>query len=593
MAAPEIKPMTDAEMAVAPDAIHPMTDEQMAGDTTVPHSPAIPQKWPHSEPVPHSEPIVVGKPALSAAEKQPIQVKPGALMQHATVLFTGAVPYRDAAPGSPEDYANSVMRAFQNSDLNSANEITKAFNSHYPEFAQTSPVPHAAGETPAETKLNEYSTAAKDLANLPGKALNQAIYATRNTPVLSNMGQAVQTAEHYAGEGLQALSKVPTWVPGEKKLVDNLADAADKFAAAHPRISNAANAVGNFAQLGAAIIPAGAATKSMFAALDKVAEVSANVTAKAIKATPGVVKAIPGALRDAPETASNVAGNALTGAGQTAENMAARIQGTKVKINSPEMSKGATNAMYSKYGVFGNASQVQSQWQSKIVDVAKQLREKIQSVEFDAADPSSRINIAQAVNAAKQKVAGTTRLNRLAMDKVAQDVSSELEFTYGLDFAHAPAIKNNVDLAEAQLLKQEIGGHGDWLEHNGKMMANENATNKASFYNALYDELKTQLENKGKPGIKELNKQLSEMIPMERAARKQILVESRKNPIGLDDFLGFGMAVGHAAATHGLSLALPVANVISKSPSTARALYGAGQSLKSKGRKLMSTIDKE
>jgi hypothetical protein len=266
--------------------------------------------------------------------------------------------------------------------------------------------------------------------------------------------------------------------------------------------------------------------------------------------------------------------------GEGLQNAAARIQGTKVKVLTPEMKKGASNAQYKKYGVFGNAEQVQKQWHGKIQDLATQLKEKINSVEFDPNNPETRINLVQVINRAKQKTLEGSRINKNALSKVADDVANELETTYGLDFNKAPAISNNVDLAESQLLKQEVGKHGDWLSHNGKIAANQDATNKAAFYNTLYNELKVELENKGPEGIKQLNKQLSEIIPMERSAAKQVLVQNRKNPLSLDDYIG-GLATA-GSALHGnlFPAAVAIGNAASKSPNVAKGMYKLGKLMK-------------
>jgi hypothetical protein len=277
------------------------------------------------------------------------------------------------------------------------------------------------------------------------------------------------------------------------------------------------------------------------------------------------------------------AGKAAPAVGKSIQGTAGRIQGTKVKILSPEFKKGASNKMYTKYGVFGNAQQVAQQWKGKISDTASQLKQKIKSVEFDRSDPSTRINIAHVLARAKKRAMEGTRINKNAIANIADNVTDELGTTYNIDFKHAPAVANNIDLAEAQLLKQEVGKHGDWLSFNGKLTANQDATNKAAFYNTLYDELKVELQNKGGPEIAELNRQLSEMIPMERAASKQVLTANRKNPISLDDYIG-GLAVA-SSAMHGnlLPAAMAGLNVATKSPTVAKGLYGVGKTLKKPG----------
>jgi hypothetical protein len=268
------------------------------------------------------------------------------------------------------------------------------------------------------------------------------------------------------------------------------------------------------------------------------------------------------------------------GIGNTLQDIATRIQNRKIRIGKSEQDMGATREKLGQYNLFGSTKEVLEKTQSQIKDLAGQLKEKINSVEFAPDDPNTRVNIAQALNRAKAKAVEGTRTDRIAVNNAAQSAIDELTETYGLDFKKTPSIANNVDLSEAQLLKQEIGKKGDWLAKGGRLSANEDATNKAKFYNVFYDELKKELENKGPEGIKQINKQLSDLIPIDRAASKRLLVEDRNNVIGLEDYLG-GLAVA-ASAVHGnlAPAAMVLANMASKSPLTAKGLYNIGAKLK-------------
>ena len=65
---------------------------------------------------------------------------------------------------------------------------------------------------------------------------------------------------------------------------------------------------------------------------------------------------------------------------------------------------------------------------------------------------------------------------------------------------------------------------------------------------------------------------------MERAASKQILVQSRKNPISFDDYVGGIASVASAAAGNLAPAALAGVNMATKSPNVAKGLYNIGQS---------------
>jgi hypothetical protein len=262
---------------------------------------------------------------------------------------------------------------------------------------------------------------------------------------------------------------------------------------------------------------------------------------------------------------------ATKGTGRALEGAAGRIQGTKVKINIPEFKKGAANKFYTKYNVFGNAKQVEKQWSAKIRDTANRLKEKINS---STADPYNYANISDIFDdAEKVLVRGKSKTEALELSKKLRSLEPIYKEAYPDGY---------IDVLEAQIEKQAAGKKGDWLVRNGAITANQEATTNGQLYNSIYDAIKKNIENKGAPGIKELNKQLSEMIPMERAASKQILISNRKNPISLDDYIG-GLATA-ASAAHGnyLPAILMGTNIATKSPTVAKVLNASGKALQGK-----------
>jgi hypothetical protein len=258
------------------------------------------------------------------------------------------------------------------------------------------------------------------------------------------------------------------------------------------------------------------------------------------------------------------------GTSKALEKGAARIQGTKVKINSPEFKKGAQNEMYTKYEVFGNANKVREQWQNKIDDTYNQVKEKIQNLP-DV--PENYASIDDIFNSAEKSVDtyGKSPTARAAIKNSLEKLKEEFQSAYP---------DGKINILDAQSEKQVIGKKGDWLARAGEISGNPEASINSQAHNALYDALKTNVENKGAPGIKELNKQLSEMIPMERAASKSMLVANRKNLISLDDFIGGVHAASSAAVGNFAPAAIVGANILSKSPSIAKGMHVLGKGIK-------------
>jgi len=266
--------------------------------------------------------------------------------------------------------------------------------------------------------------------------------------------------------------------------------------------------------------------------------------------------------------------------GSALQGGAGRIQGTKVKVNMPEFKKGAQNEMYVKHDVFGNADKVQAQWQGKIDDTYGQLKTKIESA---ANDPENYASIDDIFSAAEKSAEtyGKSKTSKAAIIRQLQSLKSEFEAAYPDGY---------INILDAQAEKQFIGKKGDWLSRAGEISGNPEASLNAQAHNALYDALKINVENKGGPEIKGLNNQLSEFIPMERAAAKQKLISNRKNLISLDDYLGGLHAVTAAAAGNYVPATIVAANMASKSPTIASGLNRVGKGLSAAANKEIHPI---
>jgi hypothetical protein len=258
------------------------------------------------------------------------------------------------------------------------------------------------------------------------------------------------------------------------------------------------------------------------------------------------------------------------GIGEGLEKGAARIQGTKVKINSPEFRKGAQNEMYTKHEVFGNAGQVRDQWQEKIKDTYNQVRERIQNVPDSPENYASVDDIFKAAEKAAETY-GKSPTGTAAIKKSLASLRKEFDAAYP---------DGKINLLDAQAEKQVIGKKGDWLARSGEISGNPEAAISSQAHNTLYDALKVNVENKGAPGIRELNKQLSEMIPMERAASKQMLVENRKNLIPLDAFIGGIHSTTAAAGGNVLPALMTLGTLGTRSPLLAKGMYKIGKAIK-------------
>jgi len=260
-------------------------------------------------------------------------------------------------------------------------------------------------------------------------------------------------------------------------------------------------------------------------------------------------------------------GNAYNAvSGDALKDAAARIQGSIVPIGRPEANKGAENALYSVHDVFGDAGQVQQKWQSSIQDLSGQLK---QGLEQSSHDPNNYVSTADVFDQAEKNVKTFAKSNVAAaeINGQLQALADKFEASYPSGY---------MNLLDAQNEKQFIGKSGDWIAHGGSISGDPQAAIAAQAHNALYDALKNQVQDKGGPMVKEVNDQLSEMIPMERAASKQMLVSNRKQIIPFDLYLGGLAALSHASTGNLGPLAMIGARLASKSGTLAQGLNDAG-----------------
>lgn len=287
----------------------------------------------------------------------------------------------------------------------------------------------------------------------------------------------------------------------------------------------------------------------------------------------GIVPAVAGTKAVVQSGANVVQKNVPT----SLENFATRNQNRQVKINSPEWNMGARPELNAKYGVIGKkAEDAAAHWESIKQPIFEALDKKIAG-QLD--NPDNITSLEEIRNNAKsviQKSNADKDWKRIQIEAIDKRIGSPEDMS-GL---YATYNNGNIDILEAQKLKIRTGRDGAWYSTGKGAMNDADAPLKAQVSNALYDALKRNVEDKGSAGIKELNKALSEIIPMQLAAEKRMMVDKRNNFTSLDDVIG---AVGSlAAAGHGNFAPMLFAggNIAAKSPLAGRAAYGLANAIR-------------
>lgn len=137
-----------------------------------------------------------------------------------------------------------------------------------------------------------------------------------------------------------------------------------------------------------------------------------------------------------------------------------------------------------------------------------------------------------------------------------------------------------VSTVEAQKIKVALGKMGSWL--NGQRDLDANAMENVS--NVLYTKFKKAIENAvdDPKELQELNKQLSELIPINNVLIKRIPVAERNNAISLTDIISAGAGVVDPKAW-----GIFAVNRLSKSGRFANLVSKSSQKLKSGATKLL------
>ena len=93
-------------------------------------------------------------------------------------------------------------------------------------------------------------------------------------------------------------------------------------------------------------------------------------------------------------------------------------------------------------------------------------------------------------------------------------------------------------------------------------------------YTKFYRQLRQEIEKKAPEGIRSINKQISELIPISHAIIRRIPVAERNNVFSLTDIISGGLSFGNPKA-----VGLFIANRLTKSGQFAKLLGQFGEGL--------------
>lgn len=206
---------------------------------------------------------------------------------------------------------------------------------------------------------------------------------------------------------------------------------------------------------------------------------------------------------------------ALTGISKVGQ----KIQQTVIKPSARDIENGFKIENVTKYNLGGSNEQVLTKSNQLLNSLSQKLNTKL-------AGSNQALNLNQvydetvaSLSGAKAKDFGNIAGTKRVLDALKNEIT-EVAGQNGL-----------VSIPEAQLVKQGAGTKGSWVFGS----ADPDATAVEKVYNTFYSKMKVAIEKSSPEGVREINKQMSEIIPIMTAVIRRIPIENRASMMSIND----------------------------------------------------------
>lgn len=241
-----------------------------------------------------------------------------------------------------------------------------------------------------------------------------------------------------------------------------------------------------------------------------------------------------------------------------------KIQYSVIKPTKVDIDDGFSLDTIKKYNLSGGALKggslktIADNTENKIQELTGALNTKL-------ADSNSSVNLSKTYEKTAKKLLG---------DKF-QNFGSNSQLENALEALKGEVVSSAgenglVSVPQAQTVKRAAGHFGAWF-HGAP---DPESTARQTVYNAFYRTLKEDIEKASPDGVREINKQLSELIPVMNALIRRIPVAERNNALSLTDVITLTGSMLEPSA-----LSLSILNLASKSGRVGNLLTKSGASL--------------
>lgn len=238
---------------------------------------------------------------------------------------------------------------------------------------------------------------------------------------------------------------------------------------------------------------------------------------------------------------------AFTGFSKLLSSAGQKITESVIKPTKADIQDGFSVHTISKYDLGGSLPTMLDKTDAKLSALSKELSTKL-------AASGSKVNLNDVFKSTEKSLVG----NKLSSFGSNTSVSGALEQLKG-EIGAVGGETGSLSVPEAQTVKRAAGNMGAW--QFGKVDPESSAREKV--YNAFYKELKQAIEKNSPEGVREINKQLSELIPVSNAIVRRIPVAARNNILSLTDIISLT-----AGAMNPHALGVTMLNLASKSGAT-------------------------
>lgn len=234
-----------------------------------------------------------------------------------------------------------------------------------------------------------------------------------------------------------------------------------------------------------------------------------------------------------------------------------KIQSSVIKPSIKDVKDGFKIENVNKYELGGSLDQTLLKTNARLNELNKQLTEKLKG-----ANASVNLNdvYEETVKALSKKGNADNFGDIKQIKKVLEGLADEISEVGTL----------NPDLPTANIIKRAAGTKGAW--QFGMFSPDAKATEIV--YDTFYNRLKIAIEKASPDGIADINRQMSELIPINNAVLRRIPIAERNNAISLTDAIGLFHVVSDPSVAP-----LVVVNKLSRSGRVGSALSKAGASL--------------